>query len=382
MVSILPRIRNSAFARLVDRAAGTPLLLLLGAVRRKRPVPGAIRRVGLMMFETIGDTLLASTLVGSLRASDPHVQVIVFASGGNLHALPLIDGIHAVVEVPLTHPLRALAAIRSAPVDVMLDIGQWPRWYAVLCALSRSRHTIGFATPGQWRHFAYDSPIAHCGDVHELKNFQRLLSPFPGVTPLPPARALKAVGEPPAAIAAKVPYVAVHPWASGFNFAAREWPLERWIALIRRICATGRTVLITGGPADQTRSAELAISCPGLPVESIAGTWSLPELAAILRHADAVVSVNTGVMHLAAILDVPLVALHGPTSRRRWGPIGSHSVALAPASGAQAEFLNLGFEYPGGVVDCMATISVDEVFEALQTQLTTAEAHAKGASAR
>jgi ADP-heptose:LPS heptosyltransferase len=382
MAAILTRIRNSAFARLVDRAAGSPLLWLVGALRPKRPVPAALRRVGIMMFETIGDTLLASALIGSLRANDPALQIVVFASRGNLGVLPLIDGIHAVVEVPLTRPLRALAAVRSAPVDVMVDIGQWPRWYAVLCALSRSRHTIGFATPGQWRHFAYDSPVAHRSDVHELENFQRLLSPLRGVTPLPPTRALKAVGEPPAPIAAKVPYVVVHPWASGFNFAAREWPLERWTALIRRVCATGRTVLITGGPADRARSAGLAASCSDLPVESIAGTASLPELAAIVRHAEAVVSVNTGVMHLAAILDVPLVALHGPTSRRRWGPIGSRSVALAPPSGARAEFLNLGFEYPGGVVDCMAAISVDEVFGALHTQVAAAAAHGQGASAR
>lgn len=382
MASILPRIRNSAFARLVDRAAGSPLLWLLGALRAKRPVPAAIMRVGIMMFETIGDTLLASTLIGSLRASDPRVQVVVFASKGSLGVVPLIDGVHTVVEVPLTRPLQALAAIRRVAVDVMIDIGQWPRWYAVLCTLSRSRHTIGFATPGQARHFAYDSAVPHRGDIHELENFQRLLSPLAGVVPLPPGRALKDVGEPPANVAAKAPYVIIHPWASGFNFAAREWPLDRWAALIRRICATGRTVLVTGGASDRERSAELVALCPGLPVLSIAGASTLPELAAILRAADAVVSVNTGVMHLAAILDVPLVALHGPTSRRRWGPIGVNSVALAPPAEVPAEFLNLGFEYPPGVVDCMATIGVDEVFAALQTQLSATETDFKDVAAR
>lgn len=321
-----------------------------------------------MMFETIGDTLLASSLVASLRASDPGMEVVVFASRGNVAVLPLLDGIDRVVEVPLTRPLEAVAAIRSVPVDVMIDIGQWPRWYALLCALSRSRHTIGFATPGQWRHFAYDSAVPHRDDVHELENFQRLLLPLAGVLPLPPARALKAVGEPPPEITAKMPYVVVHPWASGFNYAAREWPLDRWVELIRRICESGRAILIAGGPADRMRAAELAASCPRLPVQSIAGAASLVQLAAILKRADAVVSVNTGIMHLAAILDVPLVALHGPTSRRRWGPVGTRSIALAPPAGVRAEFLNLGFEYPSGVVDCMASIVVDQVFAALCSQ--------------
>src|SRR6185369_16424904 len=132
-------IRESALPRLIDHAGGTPLLWFWGAWRRKRALPAAPRHFGLMMFETIGDTLLAGTLVASLRGSFPDAKVIVFASRGNRGILALLEGIDIVVEVPLTRPQRALAAIRSIPVDVMIDIGQWPRWYAVLCAASRSR---------------------------------------------------------------------------------------------------------------------------------------------------------------------------------------------------------------------------------------------------
>lgn len=371
MPSTLSSIRASALPRLVDHAAGTPLLWLWGAWRRKRCVPAAPRHFGLMVFETIGDTLLAGSLIASLRASIPGVRVTVFASSGNLSILALLDGIDTVVDVPLTRPYLAVAAIRSIAVDVMIDIGQWPRWYALLCAASRSRYTIGFATPGQSRHFAYDSAVPHGRDVHELENFQRLLAPIPGVRPLPPGRALKAAGQPPERIRAQAPYIVVHPWASGFRFAAREWPLPRWRELIGRACGLGLSVLVSGSPEDKPRAAALVADCAGeLPVRSIAGEVSLAELAAVLQAAAAVVAVNTGVMHLAALLDVPLVALHGPTSRRRWGPTGSRSIALAPPPPAECEFLHLGFEYPGGPVNCMEHIEVDEVFAALRSLLT------------
>jgi heptosyltransferase III len=370
MLSSLPAIRKSALPRIVDRVAFVPLLCLLGVVRPKRPVPAAPQRFGLMMFETIGDTLLAGTLVASLRASAPGAQIVVFASSGNRGILALFEGIATVVEVSLTRPRLAFAAIRSVPVDVMIDIGQWPRWYALLCALSRSRHTIGFATPGQARHFAYDSAVPHGRQVHELENFQRLLAPLAGVNALPPARALKPVGKAPARIAPEGPYVVVHPWASGFRFASREWPPARWSDLIARVCAMGFSVLISGSPADGPRASALVLACaPGLPVRSIAGEASLAELAAVLLDAAAVVAVNTGVMHLAALLDAPLVALHGPTSRLRWGPVGARSIALAPASQAGCEFLHLGFEYPDGPVNCMERMEVDEVFAALRTVL-------------
>jgi heptosyltransferase III len=370
MPSSLTAIRKSALPRIADRVAFVPLLWLLGVMRRKRPVPAAPRRFGLMMFETIGDTLLAGTLVASLRASVPGAHIVVFASSGNRGILTLFEGIATVVEVPLTRPSRAFAAIRSVPVDVMIDIGQWPRWYALLCALSRSRHTIGFATPGQSRHFAYDSAVPHGRDVHELENFQRLLAPLTGVRALPPARALRAVGKPPARLTCDGPCLVVHPWASGFRFACREWPLARWTELIARACASGFSVLVSGSPADGARAAALVSACaPGLRVRSIAGAASLPELAAVLSGAAGVVAVNTGVMHLAALLGSPLVALHGPTSRLRWGPLGARSIALAPASQAGCEFLHLGFEYPDGPVNCMERIEVDEVFAALRTLL-------------
>jgi heptosyltransferase III len=369
MASTLSKIRSSALARHADLAAGAPALWLLGALRRKRPVPQHLARIGLMLFETIGDTLLAASLIASLRAGRPGLEVVVFASRGNAGVLPLIAGIDRVVEVPLTQPRAALAAIRSVPVDAMIDIGQWPRWYALLCALSRTRLAVGFATPGQARHFAYDVAVPHRSDVHELENFQRLLAPFPWAAPLSPQHALKPVGEPPAAVSALARYVVIHPWASGFNAQAREWPHERWVALIQRIADGGRTVLIAGGPADRARADVLANDCGALPVRSIAGSFTFTELAAILKRADAVVSVNTGIMHLAALVGTPLVALHGPTSRRRWGPLGSRSIALAPPPGVRAEFLNLGFEYPPGAEGGMAHITVDQVCAALSSLL-------------
>ncbi|NML42712.1 glycosyltransferase family 9 protein [Ramlibacter sp. G-1-2-2] len=366
MPSALSRIREGALPRLVDRVAGTPLLWTLGLLRRRRALPQAPRRFGLMMFETIGDTLLAGTLPASLRAAIPGAEIVVFASRGNRGAVELFDGIAQVVEVPLTQPAAAIAAIRSVPVDVMIDIGQWPRWYALLCALSRSRFTIGFATPGQGRHYAYDSTVPHGSDVHELENFQRLLAPLCDVHPAPPARALKPVGLAPAALAQHAPYVILHPWASGFRYPSREWPLARWAEIAQRAAGAGMSVFVSGAPADRDKAARLVAACaPGLPVRSLAGELSLPQLAAALQGAAAVVAVNTGVMHLAGVLGAPLVALHGPTSRRRWGPVGGRSIALAPDDPAGCEFLNLGFEYPPGPVDCMERISVNAVSEAL-----------------
>ena len=90
---------------------------------------------------------------------------------------------------------------------------------------------------------------------------------------------------------------------------------------------------------------------------------NLRATASLLAHASLMVSVNTGIMHLAAAMNVPLVALHGPTSARRWGPLGPRAVALeSPCEGCG--YLDLGFEYKRQPRHCMDAISYRTVREA------------------
>jgi ADP-heptose:LPS heptosyltransferase len=81
-----------------------------------------------------------------------------------------------------------------------------------------------------------------------------------------------------------------------------------------------------------------------------------------------VVSVNTGIMHMADALSGSLVALHGPTNARRWGPVSTTSISLeSPLPGAG--YLDLGFEFPRQVPDCMKALSFDTVLTACRAAL-------------
>jgi ADP-heptose:LPS heptosyltransferase len=105
---------------------------------------------------------------------------------------------------------------------------------------------------------------------------------------------------------------------------------------------------------------------------SLAGKASLLDAAAYLNSAAAVVSVNTGTMHLAALLGSPLVALHGPTNPDRWGPNypGStrhhKTIILGPGMQEGGAYLNLGFEYSDNPIYLMDQISVEAVISALR----------------
>ena len=98
----------------------------------------------------------------------------------------------------------------------------------------------------------------------------------------------------------------------------------------------------------------------GLNAVAFVGTDGFKSLARMLAHARCVVSVNTGVMHLAAIVGAPTVSINGPNRNGRWGPIGPRALGVE-APGEGCGYLHLGFNFDGQATDCMERITVDDV---------------------
>lgn len=352
--------------RALDTALGPALLRLIGRLRRRRPRPIEPRRIGLMKTTGIGDMVLASAVARDMQDAFPHASLVLFAGPGNAKVAELIEGA-TVVPLPTARPWRAIPLIRATQVDILLDLGQWTRLEALYASLSRARWTVGFRTPGFDRHFAYDESVLHSGRISELENFRavaRAAGATPRARPSFPHRDV--IHEPPAAS----PYVVFHLWPGGFRSELREWPASSWRELVDRVRAAGYGVVLTGGPDDVERTRRFVESC-GMPeVASIAGRYPFSELLGVLAGARCVVSVNTGLMHLAAAAGAPTIALNGPTSAVRWGPVGDRVVCI-DSTLPRCGFLNLGFEYEGHRIDCMSGIDVERVAEA-----TLREAHA------
>jgi heptosyltransferase I len=103
----------------------------------------------------------------------------------------------------------------------------------------------------------------------------------------------------------------------------------------------------------------------GLNAVPFIGSDRFISLSHLLKRARIVISVNTGVMHLAAVLGVPTISINGPTDNRRWGPVGRWVEGIS-APGADCGFLHLGFEFDGHPTDCMERITVDRVVAAVE----------------
>lgn len=109
-------------------------------------------------------------------------------------------------------------------------------------------------------------------------------------------------------LGAKRTLIAFAPGAAHFT---KRWPTDRWEALIRRIRATA-DVVILGGSADR-QIADAIAAAGGGSTASAAGRFSLTGTAALLKRSRALISCDTGVLHLATAVGTPVVGLYGPT---------------------------------------------------------------------
>ena len=365
-VAYKKRQRTPKGAKLADYYVGVPLVAVLGTLRRlmfgRRPVPGEIKRIALLMSAAIGDTLLMSSVWGDLRQSFPGAQITAFVGETNYEISCVLFGEQNVCLLPVKRPWESLRICRRQSVDVLLDFGPWPRWNALLALAMPARWRAGYKTKGQYRHYGYDLPVVHSSSVHEMENHRALAASLNiATTHLPeiPARAFAGAQKDPD-LARRV---ILHAWPSGFRHRYREWPTEHWVELARRLVAHGYSVELSGGSGDRPHSAALAreMEAVGVAVTDYAGKMPLAEFIRRLPSVLAVISIDTGVMHLAAVAGVLTIGLHGPSQAKRWGARGKRAYAIeTPCPGCG--FLDLGFEYPAIVPPCMAGITVDRVW--------------------
>lgn len=355
----------------LDRYLGIPAVATLGLLRRKRALPDEIKSIGLLRLVAIGDTVLISAVAADLRDAFPQASIVFFAGPTNYELVQMLDSVDRVVKVPVHDIPAGIKMIRSVPVDIMIDFGPWPRLEALLTFASRASFTIGFETVGQYRHFAQDTSVKHSSTVHELENFRALITPLGVRAEKSPF--IKAPKGPPLSSSG---WAVCHLWPGGRRRLEKQWPTERWIRLIEEITSWGLDVVLTGGPADYPSNEGVIGRLEyGVHqrVRNKAGV-TLKETAAILAGSSLTVSVDTGVMHLAAALGAPLVALYGPSSSRRWGALGRDVICIdSPQAGCG--YISLGWERSRMDLACMECISFETVRNACGEVLKRGKEH-------
>jgi heptosyltransferase-2 len=268
-------------------------------------------------FSSIGDVLLITPLLRAIRQRHPGSAITVLTKSAHAPLLSHNPHITRVLSLEPEGSLLHLAAeLRMGRYTDLLDLHDSFR--------SRMLRAL---VPGKWTSYPKHR-IARALLIHTKRNWYRSWRPV-AERYFAAARHLdvKPDGRPPefflrseakeeinqwlalAALAQDRSMIAIAPGAA---HATKRWPVQHWQALIDRIVGQGHDVVIVGGAADQPLAAALALK-GSARVISAAGQFGLQQTGALIQRSAALVSGDTGVMHLATGVGTPVVALFGPT---------------------------------------------------------------------
>lgn len=274
----------------------------------------------IVRFSAIGDILLTTPLIRALRARHPDAVITMLTKRQYAPLVSDNPNLDEVIGITRKDSLLRIGnQIRRANYTHRLDLHGNLRTL-VLKELS----------PGHWSSYS-QRRIARYFLIHGKRNLYRDATPvaeryFEAAEDLdvepdagPPEFFLGAEAQARgdawlahAGIGHGRPFVAIAPGAA---HETKRWPVDHWVKLTRQIIGTGADIVVIGGPDDSAISGEI-VARSGGRAASGAGLLGLQQTGAVLKKAAALISGDTGAMHMATGLSVPVVALFGPTVRQ------------------------------------------------------------------
>ena len=316
------------------------------------PVANTPQRVLIVRLGAMGDVLHGLPVAAALRCALPGCEVgwlveerwaeMLCApdaprSGAVNEARPLVDRVHTVntrewrKSLSSIETRRAFASVirdlRDSHHDAVLDIqGAWKS--AIFARIAGGKRLFGFAAPrergAEWLYSQRVATSAHHVVEMNLAIAKALTSVSAQIVSfiLPRHEASENWVEQELTSRNIREFALLTP---GAGWAAKQWPPERYGALACQLSAQGIAPLINFGPGEQELADQVVAASRGTAQGISCG---LSQLIALTRRARLFIGGDTGPTHLAAALNVPVVALFGPTDPARNGPYSARATVL------------------------------------------------------
>ena len=270
----------------------------------------------------LGDVVLATPLVESLRAAYPDAAIDFLVRKGNESLLTGHPHLRRVLvfdkKNKLHSALSLIKTLRSERYDLVINLHRFAS-SGVIAALSAARETRGFSKNPLAFAFTRRFPHVLGEGLHEVDRNLSLLEGWvqhpvrrPKLYPPADAATARPTG----------PYVCIAPTSVWFT---KQWPAEKWSALIRSLPPEWSVVLL-GSPQDRNACDEIIAASGRSGVWNMAGTLSLLASAAWMQHAVMNYANDSAPIHLASAVNAPITAVFCSTVPSfGFGPLSDHA---------------------------------------------------------
>ena len=344
----------------------------------------------------IGDTLLSTPLIRELRLNFPDAQIDALTRWAGakdfLEGNPNLTAVHQknFETAGKLDSLKFLLALRRQNYDVSINTHPQSRTvYRTIARLigARTRISHVYECSGPLDRLLINRTLAQDYARHSIEQNFDVLPLLGGKTKLAAHEMEVFLSND--LLAQTDAFVTEHKISnrkllgvhvgsgSTKNLKLKRWPLENYLALFRKLKATrpDLTVLLFGGP-DEESDFQKILAESGPPFVVRTNTKNFRQAAALLKKCAGFLSVDTVLMHLAAAMKVPeQIVIEAPTLNATNLPYGNKfTLVRNPAiAGRHLEF----YRYDGAgikgtreeLIRCMNSVSVEEVFAAVQSRL-------------
>jgi len=310
------------------------------------------------------------------RFSTSEIHWIVFKGfEGLLEGHPMIDRLWVVNKDSWKKTDRArntlgeistfVKGLKKERFDLVIDLQGLLR-SGLITAATRAPVRIGFKEAREGSGLFYTERVAGGSGIHAVDRYLKIAE-FLGCDisrvgfPLPPLKKASSfetvVSDSilnPSSPGLHKGYIVLVP---GARWKTKKWSPARFGELASMLPFNS---VIVGGKSDAPAADEIVALSHG-KAYSLAGKTDLMELMAIVKGSEFLVTNDSGPMHIAAALEVPVIAVFGPTDPARTGPYGKgHTVIRADIACAPC------FKKSCNDLKCMDSISAEKVFETIR----------------
>ncbi|MDR3567154.1 MAG: lipopolysaccharide heptosyltransferase I [Syntrophobacteraceae bacterium] len=299
---------------------------------KKFHVPSSgFRKILIVKPSAFGDVIHGLPVLQALSERFPEAElhwVVARQFAGILKDHPLIHRLWVIDKDGWKRPGRfgrtcselgkLRRGLREEKFDLVIDLQGLFR-SALIVLFTGARETVGFESAREGARFFYKYRVRTEPELHAVEK-NLLIARFVGCKEAAAQFPLADPGEVPEIVRGLGRYAVIAPSAGTL---VKRWPAEYFGRLASLLSVP--SVVVAGG-SDVALGEKIASLSGGRAV-SLAGKTSLQGLCAVIKGAQFLVTCDSGPMHLAAALKVPVFSLFGPTSPVRTGPYGSiHTV--------------------------------------------------------
>lgn len=328
--------------------------------------PAGPQRVLVVKPSSLGDVVHSLPFLAALKQTYPEAEVhwvIATSLMGLLEGHPLITRLWPVDKDSWKRPVRAwqtarelcslFKGLKDQKFDLTVDLQGLLR-SGVIAKASASVVRVGFSEAREGSGLFYTDKVSGGTDVHAVTRNLKIAKALGCDITNSPTFPLPVGQRPDGFTLAEGDYAV---FAPGARWQTKRWPVESFGALAREL---DLKCVVVGTGADREMAGRIVAASGGRAM-SLAGETGLKGLVEVIRGAAYMVSTDTGPMHLAAALGVPVVALFGPTDPVRTGPFGTGHCIVTAGEGCAPCFLKTCDE-----LKCMQNITVEMVLDAVQ----------------